>query len=225
MKKLTLVAIIIAGLMCSTSQKAKAQNQQGEFVTSAGVGYSLIFAILSSLGTSSSNVTNGNVSGSSIPEINVAGDYAFSSRFSLGLGVGYQSGGFKVANFYDSTNGLANQNASITVSRLNIGIRPLFHFGTKPNIDAYLGFRVGVSIWNLGVTSTDPNYNFAGKFTGALPSFQALFGIKGYFTPVVGAHIELAIGTPYFIEAGVCFRFGNTGIGGGGGDGRGSGGR
>lgn len=214
MKKLTIIAIIIAGLMCGTSHQVKAQNQQGEFVASAGGGYSLIFAVLNSLGSYSNNVTGGTITSIGIPEINATGDYALSSRFSLGLGIGYQSGGFTVKGFSDSSNGLVNQSATIDISRLNIGIRPIFHFGSNPDVDFYMGFRVGVSIWNVGLTSTDPNFNFLGKFTGTLPSFQALLGFKGYFSPVVGAHIEVAVGTPYFVEAGLSFRFGNTGAGG-----------
>ena len=69
---------------------------------------------------------------------------------------------------------------------------------------------MGVSIWNVGSSSTDPNFNYASKLTGALPSFQALFGLKGYFTPMIGAHIEVAIGTPYLVEAGLSFKFGGT---------------
>jgi hypothetical protein len=208
MKKITLTAILIIGVMLSTGNHAKAQNQKGEFVASAGAGYSVLFAVISSLGSSSANVTNGTVSISTIPEINTTADYGLSDKFSLGLGIGYQSATISVNGFNDTANGYTNQNASVSISRLNIGIRPIFHFGSNPNIDFYLGFRVGVSIWSFGVSSTDPNYSFGGKFTGALPSFQALIGLKGYFSPLVGGHIEFAIGTPYLIEAGVSFRFG-----------------
>jgi hypothetical protein len=210
MKRITLISAIIIGMMCSNTQKVQAQNNKGEFVASAGAGYSVLFAVLNSLGSYSSNITNGTITSNGIPVISVAGDYALSDRFSLGLGVGYQSTGFTVTGFSDSSNGLTNQSATVDISRLNIGLRPLFHFGSNPNIDPYLGFRVGVSIWNVGSSSTDPNFNYASKLTGALPSFQALFGLKGYFTPMIGAHIEVAIGTPYLVEAGLSFKFGGT---------------
>ncbi|MCD4793750.1 MAG: hypothetical protein K8R54_10975 [Bacteroidales bacterium] len=33
------------------------------------------------------------------------------------------------------------------------------------------------------------------------------FGIRGYFTDNIGAHIEFAIGSPYFLAGGINFRF------------------
>ncbi|HTB05624.1 MAG TPA: hypothetical protein VK806_01640 [Bacteroidia bacterium] len=204
MKKITLIGAIIIGIMFSPTKQVKAQNNQGEFVASAGVGYSLIFSLLNY------GLNNGaNVSTSITPAISVAGDYSINGRFSLGLGIGYQSMKTGVTNYNDSANGYYNQSFNISLSRLNIGIRPLFHFGSNPNVDFYLGFRVGVSIWSFSSTSTDPNYNAPG-LRGTLPSFQALMGFKGYFSPVVGAHIEVAVGTPYFLEAGLSFRFGGT---------------
>jgi hypothetical protein len=208
MKRITLISAIIVGMMLSNTKQVQAQNNKGEFVASAGAGYSVLFGVIGSLGSLSANVSGGSVTSSSIPVISVAGDYALSDRFSLGLGVGYQSAGFTVNGFTDTTNGLTNQSATVDISRLNIGIRPLFHFSSNPNIDTYIGFRVGVSIWNVGTSSTDPNFNYDSKLTGALPSFQALFGLKGYFTPMIGAHIEIAIGTPYLVEAGLSFKFG-----------------
>jgi len=211
MKKLSLLAILIAGLICSTGQQAKAQNQKGEFVASAGAGYSVLFGVISSLGSVSNAASGGVLSISTIPEINTTGDYGMSDHFSLGVGIGYQSCSITDDNFTDSSTGATGQNATVRISRLNIGFRPVWHFGNNPNIDFYFGMRVGVSIWSFGVTTTDPNFGFQGVFSGAVPSFQTFVGLKGYFSPVVGAHLELGIGTPYLVEAGLSFRFGNTG--------------
>ena len=212
MKKLTLIAIFIGSLLFSTANHAKAQNQQGEITVNAGAGYSLIFAIIDPLVKAS--ITSGNVTSNAPPVFNGTVDYAFNSWFSLGIGIGYQSITVNINNFTDSNNTpyLYNQNASASVSRLNIGLRPCFHLGKNPNVDPYFGLKVGVSIWSFALTSTDPNYNLPLPYSGTVPAFQAFFGLKGYFLPFMGAHFEIAVGSPYFIEAGLNFRFGNTGL-------------
>jgi hypothetical protein len=201
MKKITITIAVIVGVLFFNSKEVNAQNREGQVVVDAGLGYSLIFAVPGIL------ISDGSYSShSATPAINATADYALLDRFSLGLGITYQSVTLNYADYYNNVTG-APETYSTSISRLNIGIRPLYHFASRKRIDLYIGARFGLSIWN-NANANDPYNSGSSTYSGTLPSFQALFGVRKYFSHHVGAHVEFALGTPYFMEAGISVKFG-----------------
>ena len=112
-------------------------------------------------------------------------DVGFSNKFSLGLAVSFQTlSGVVIHSIIGRGSG--------PVNRLNIGVRPLLHFGDNPLVnDFYFGGRVGCSIYDGEVFP--------------LPSVQILFGIRHYFNNLA-LNYELALGTPYWLFLGFSYK-------------------
>ncbi|HXP50375.1 MAG TPA: hypothetical protein VN922_10490, partial [Bacteroidia bacterium] len=100
-------------------------------------------------------------------------------------------------------------------SRLNIGVRASYHLN-KFNLrfDDYIGIRLGCSYWHdificpssYGYVGS-PEYSI-GAATLYKPSFQVFYGLSLFPSGgCVGFNFEIGIGTPYFGEGGITFRF------------------
>ncbi len=136
----------------------------------------------------------------SIPVINGAYDYMINDWLSAGIAGGYQSFDFTF------------QEGDINLSRMNIAARALFHYGKSDKLDMYSGIRLGATIWNSEMiwNTSDPTLEsfFNDEYVGSFFRTQLVaFGIRGYFTDNIGANIEFAIGSPYYLSGGVNFRF------------------
>lgn len=148
------------------------------------------------------------------PAMQVTYDYSTGKKFSIGGGISVQKMGLDVANF-EYTEDDVTKYADVVgdLTRLNIGIRPLFHYGkNRRKVDMYSGFRVGVTNW-LGSISTDGddgivefnNYNILRM--GMVPAFQVIpFGMKWYIGERVGLNFETGIGTPHTLSGGISIR-------------------
>lgn len=207
-------------IACMTIFNFKAvysQKEKGQIVVSGGVGYSIakaafVLDLLDAESLSSSYsypYTYTKISG--IPAINGMVDYGIASKFSIGLVCSYQSWSADYNSYtsYNSTTGqLTTYPASKTTgSRLNYGLRALFHFGGNPNLDMYTGLRIGQSVWTEKTTNLNPKYELNSRSSIAP---QTLFGIKYFFTDLLGAGAEFAIGAPYYSAVGVSYRLGNS---------------
>ncbi len=74
----------------------------------------------------------------------------------------------------------------------------------------YSGIRTGAIIWSPEGQTTDPTLNemFDSDYGRTVLRIQLVaFGMRGYFTDNIGANIEFAIGSPYFVTGGLNFRF------------------
>ncbi len=199
-KTTTISSLIICSLLIS-NRPASAQNHQGDFCVNAGVGSSTIFLLLDAL---QSNQTNTSISYAVTPAYNLMADQALGNVVSLGLAVGYQADIITTQNYANTQTGYY-ETVTENLSRLNVGMRVLFHYSHSDHLDAYSGLRIGLSHWNDDNNTNDPNYSSI-KGNLNLPSFQLLTGIKFYFTDDVGLHLEAGLGTPYFIEGGLSFK-------------------
>ncbi len=127
------------------------------------------------------------------PSFNTAYDFAVANKFSLGLGLTYT----------DCTDQI---NSAGTLTRTNIGLRPLFHFGNNPNWDFYTGFRLGASFW-----AGSGHENDGGEFSihviqpggSVIPTVQTLAGIRYLSSGRVGLNSEIAFGFPYTYSLGI----------------------
>ncbi len=175
-----------------------AQQQKGQIVINAGVGYSPIFdgsivIISSTIYPIKTNYENHGIH-LTIPNLGMCVDYFFSNGFSFGLAANYQSENINYDYYV-----LGDE-----VTRINFAGRLIGHINpSNPHVDNYIGVRIGCSYWHdiplqNNIIFIPPPYLRA--------SFQVLYGIRLYIFKNVGIHAELGIGSPYFAEAGLTFR-------------------
>lgn len=204
MKKI-LLCLIVSGMLFSNA--INAQREQNQIVVSTGLGYSIGQAILKGLLNTTLEVGGTNTV-KAIPIINVMADYGITENFSLGVAYSFNKFSWSDSNI--DTSGLITS-VEASAARHNIGVRPLFHFGNNEKVDLYTGARLGTSIWKVSGGVSDSQGNSAGASTSiplGVMTVQALFGVRAYFTEVIGANFEIGIGNaPYFVAGGVSFKF------------------
>ena len=151
---------------------------------------------------------------SSGPAFNVSADYGIFKELSIGGGITYQSCSVTVPGWYNQYT-YKNENVIENISRVNFRLRITAHwdFSDDHLWEMYGGAAVGESVWNDANNAHDPNFPCDAPWnmnvgTSKLVSFQGYLGLRGYFTENLGAHLELAVGSPYFVETGISFRFG-----------------
>ncbi|MFN8345878.1 MAG: hypothetical protein U0X91_12775 [Spirosomataceae bacterium] len=208
-----------------------AQNEEYRNVISVQSGVSLFSPFRGTLTASqeSSDTTVSFSSGTArnFPQLNLAYDYGVNQWFSIGGAVSYNKVSLDLNDVkYKKTENLGN--VTLGVSRVTLGARALFHYGNANRIDMYSGVRLGIGIWAVSANSSladsklDEVFKEAGgggiwrtllgnKLGGgfAMPQVQLIaFGLRGYITENIGLNGELALGSPYFLSAGINFRFG-----------------
>lgn len=201
MKKILLVAVATALMTTSTF----AQKEKGKSVVTAGVGYSLVGGLFNAVYSGYTDVKT-----SAVPALNAMYDYALTDKFSIGAAVTYQGFTVKyqgVTNYDANTGDFTYGEVKNTWSRLNVGLRPLLHFGKSENLDMYTGLRIGYSTWSYKSNqyTNYPGYSEVNRVGGI--TFQGLFGMRYFFIPAVGINTEIAIGSPYLFSIGANFKF------------------
>lgn len=203
MKRILLIAM--CGVTIFSSKDASAQREQNEVVITTGVGYSIGMALFKGVLNTALRESNLNeIRGT--PIINGMVDYGINENFSIGGAVSFHQWNWD--DRYTDTSGVTTT-GSVSASRANIGLRGLFHFGSNERMDMYAGARIGYSLWRTKSNFSDSNGQSASDFSAPAGIFgaQALFGMRAYFNEVIGANIEIGIGTaPYFLSGGLSFR-------------------
>lgn len=203
MKKILLTVLLAGGIISANS--ANAQREQNEVVITGGVGYSLGMAIVKgavNLGLRESNLNE--IKGT--PIINGMVDYGLTENFSLGGAYTFHQWSWE--DQYTDTLGVTTM-GNVSAARHNIGMRGLFHFGSNDKVDMYAGARIGYSLWRFKADASNSEGESASEFNAPAGIFtaQALFGARAYFNEIIGANIEIGLGTaPYFIAGGLSFR-------------------
>lgn len=123
--------------------------------------------------------------------INIAFDHWADKRITIGASLSIQ----KINPFYFSYIGKRNTG----ISRYNLGVRPLLHFGKTNYTDFYWGGRIGVSYY--------PEVDFSTIGFTYLPSFQMLLGGNIFFSQMLGVNFELGLGPPYGLAIGGVLKF------------------
>ena len=148
-------------------------------------------------------------------------DRAITKWFSIGLAGSYNKFSLSTDDFKGNVDTFyysGQINASFR--RINLGIRPNFHYLNNDRVDFYSGFRFGLNFYNtqagLETDSNVPGDIFLEKllkFTkyvgnGSRPTFQFIpVGFRGYITERLGVGFELAVGPTYFAAAQLNYRF------------------
>jgi opacity protein-like surface antigen len=196
MKKTIITLVVAAGMLYAPVQ---AQDQKSTVCLNVGV--SLVGQILS---------VADNGSTATLPAFQLTYDYDISNWFSLGLAGSYQLMGidYEDYSYIDENNEVVYEDFTTDITRMNFALRALFHYGNFDRIDMYSGVRLGYTNWGFSSDSSDPLYDSDDvlKGGGFAPQVVA-FGIRGYFTDNIGINVELAIGPPSYMSAGLNFRF------------------
>jgi len=171
---------------------------KGESVLTAGFGVGFLNVAVSLQGAADDNVKT-----SSAPTLNFMYDYGLIDNFSMGIAVGYNS--ISIEEKYTSYPTGIDYTKKGTYTRLNIGLRPMFHWGTKEELDWHSGIRLGYSMWDYSFSSNDP-FAEPEYDNQDLYSFQILFGARAYFSEKVGMTFDIGVGTPYFVGIGMSVR-------------------
>ncbi|MFK8057543.1 MAG: hypothetical protein AB8F78_15565 [Saprospiraceae bacterium] len=143
------------------------------------------------------------------PAASVSYDYRFGRVFSLGAGIGFQS--LNLTNLKDVTGG-EDIAGKISINRVFLSARTLFHYGKNPKWDLYSGVRVGGTVWNVKSTVDQDEFSFndgATLSSGSVvfPNLVPIpFGVKYYPNEHLMVGAELATGSPHVIALQVGIR-------------------
>lgn len=205
-------ALFICIIVFASFGTLSAQNDTLRHTVSATTAFSIVPLIVG-LNTISSIGHSNDIpyltSFTSSPAIQLTYDYTLNKRISIGAAASCQQ--FKatyemLVTSSDNYLETANRTYSETVYRNNISARILFHSYNSTSIDLYSGLRAGCTFWLAGDRSDSTfigEYEPAARFAPQL----ILLGARGYITPHFGLGTELCIGSPYYIAAGLNYRF------------------
>jgi hypothetical protein len=199
--------LFLVSLMTAFVFNAQAQKSEGTSVATLGLGYSLVNNLFKA-----GLETYPEITVTSVPTIAVTYDFALTDNFSIGVAGAYQSIGGEINNTYTDGNQVEQTElAKANYSRMNIAIRPLFHYGNSDKLDMYSGLRVGYLFKTLTVDSDDPDAQIEddlNDFVGNRFSLGLVpFGMRYFFTDNIGINMDIQIGTPYVVSGGIAFQF------------------
>ncbi len=142
-----------------------------------------------------------------------------SKSVAVGLALGYQR--FAVRGTIDTLQG------SISATKWNLGLSATMFYMQHKGFNLYTGARAGLSIWHYRAQANFDYYvdkyfgPFAtivnkylpsdGSFTNTMLSLQlTLIGMSLYPVKNLGLYGELALGSPYWFNAGLSYRFNSS---------------
>ena len=144
------------------------------------------------------------------PTLNLAYDYFYTKKISLGLALSYQSIDVTYRNYsYEDEGQTITDDYGTQLRRFNASVRGLYWYNPESQVRLYSGLRLGFSNWSADTTVPDPTYD---------PDRFINFALGANFAPqllLLGTDIslgsgwningELAVGPPYFVAAGVAY--------------------
>jgi hypothetical protein len=134
----------------------------------------------------------------SVPSISAGYQVGVHQKFSVGGIVGYSSSSYDEGTYY-------GVDYKWTYTYIFIGGRGEYHFidADIENLDIYAGITLGYNIVSVSSPSNTLYGNYTAEGSYLLYGFHA--GGRYYFTPKIGAFLELGYGVGYIV-AGVTFR-------------------
>lgn len=203
-----LIAVLIACLMVTgTAIQLSAQKYKGEVVINTNSALSLVGSVI----RISFKVADFSIEGLDTkvsPALSGTIDVGVTDRISLGVGYFSQVAKAEWTGYTDTIlDTVFHGTFGLKVHRKNYGLRALIHFGNNDKIDPYFGFRAGFGQWKLTPSIANIDLFDKLKFKSGV-TFQAIFGMRYYFLSFLGVNAELAFGFPYFMSAGLSWKFG-----------------
>lgn len=128
-----------------------------------------------------------------IPSISAGFQVGVHEKFSVGGIVGYSSSSYGYVNY------------EWTYTYIVIGARGEYHFvdADIKDLDLYAGLTLGYNIVSVSEPSGYSGHGYSAQGSYLLYGFHA--GGRYYFTPTIGAFLELGYGVGYIV-AGVTFK-------------------
>lgn len=213
---LTLFCSLLFVLGFSQNEEYKHVGSASAGISFTGIALNLVDAAI--LDNSSFKVEN-------TPALQLTYDYGIKKFFSLGVAVDYQKFNIDAENFtYKNIDGIEQTGSfGADFSRLNMVLRPLFHYANNDDLDLYSGFRIGFTNNKFNAKSTIDNsiiedfgiddlgidfLNILPLKNITTPSFAfTAFGLRYYVTDNIGAGFEINIGAPYITALNINARF------------------
>jgi hypothetical protein len=188
-------------LVLADSNISYAQKSKGESILSGSIGLSIWNLLVGAAGASDSLKT------ASTPTFSLIYDYGLSEHFSIGASLAYNS--FSITKpdhtFVGANGNLVYDQLKYKASRVNIAVRPLFHWGKNEIMDWHAGMRLGYSLWTTALETRDPYYSNTYDQTSGY-SAQVLFGARTYFNEYLSLLFDIGIGAPYFASIGISMK-------------------
>lgn len=200
-------SILFTLLCCITLLQGFSQNEEYKHVGSASVGLSLTGVFINLFDELDPTAT---IDIKNTPALQLTYDYGIKKFFSIGLAVGYQKFGIDAEDFtYTDSEGIEiTESFNADFSRLNIAIRPLFHYANNDDLDLYSGFRIGLLNNRFSSDSTNEDLSIDGfENLNRLAFGVTAFGLRYYFTDNIGAGFEINLGAPYVTAFNINARF------------------
>ncbi len=202
---------------CLTASYAQNEDYRSTISVTAGLNVLQLIALIDDVNFEEDALTTQNLEISATPSFNFSYDYGFKKWFSLGGAVSWNR--FKLGAdriVIDLEDRQYDGPLKLNANRINIAVRPLFHYANARKLDLYSGLRVGATIWS---GSVDANQDLLPEdiigFTrgsSVRPSVQVIpFGLRGYVTDNLGFGFELAIGAPHYAAVQLNYRIGGSG--------------
>jgi hypothetical protein len=206
--------------ICAFALSAQAQNDDYRNVMSITAGANIFKTVAKVLidSTLSSNSDPSKIKLTSTPTLQFAYDRGLGKVVSIGLAGSFNKTTADVQDYqWSDLNGkVSTGNYNVSLSRVSVAMRLLFHYGNSGRMDLYSGIRAGVGIWTVGATSSNPTFSFEDEFgsrakSGTIPQFQVIpFGLRGYITENIGIGFETGIGGPYYASLTLNYRVGGS---------------
>ena len=179
----------------------QAQQEKNQVVISLGAASSLAGTIIN-LGGDQNSTTS--------PAVNLSADLGMNKKFSLGISYCFQN--FNISSYAYSPIGTVLPNYETIQNRHNAGVRFLFHFTEKKDVDFYAGLRLSYMFNDVRTNYTPASNYYYGAFSDVLGGTknrytqQLVIGGKYYWNETFGVFSELGIGFPYAFNVGLAMR-------------------
>lgn len=187
-----------------------AQQEKNQVSISLGAASSLAGTVINLSGGESSSTS---------PAVNINADLGMNQKFSLGISYCYQNFVTNGTAYIQTTNNIYGYNYSainykLNQDRHNAGVRFLFHFSEKKDLDIYAGLRLSYQ-FNQTKNDIDKNLNVIQNYNNSIEILggkknrytqQIVLGGKYYWNETFGVFSELGIGFPYAFNVGLVMR-------------------
>jgi outer membrane protein W len=135
-------------------------------------------------------------------------EYGVAEHIGIGLQLGYND----MTNTQTYKDGIdAGKDYIITqkLTQMNALARANYHFGESAQFDPYIGIGLGYGNFKYSAKDNDPE-NTDPLPTISIPgafSFSGQLGARYYFTPAIGAYVEIGYLAGSICQAGVAIKF------------------
>ncbi|MBD3637153.1 MAG: outer membrane beta-barrel protein [Crocinitomicaceae bacterium] len=203
MKRTIFAAVAAFGMIFGAQTNATAQVEEGTFIIDPYVGAPTANVWWKSF----ENETDFRAVGG---PVGYGGrlEYMVADNFGVGLDVNFAKTGYEYTceqcGDWDTTTQMyTDETIGYEANKLRIMIRLNYHFVQTEAVDVYTGVGVGYK-YVKRTAYIDGDVDASYSYPSLIPvAFRAALGMRYYFIPMLGLHLELGIGGGQIMEAGI----------------------